>query len=184
MISKDPQPREALKYFMAKRGYKYMGEGMYAMVFESNQGYIVKVYGIGREETNDVENFDPLVFYYFCKKMNSKFLPKFGTARKLKIGDVNYILITTEKLSHKPTDPNILEHTEDLMYYPLQDAIDQNVDIRKLVEKHGIDTFKGLHEVVEKVCKAGDCEDLSNPYGENIMYRGNTIVINDPWAYT
>jgi len=176
--------RYNLLNFLEKRGYTYQGQGSSAAVFAPSAGnYLVKVYGTDRDD--DVSwNYDPLKFYRLCKKINNQFVPRFGTPKKITVSGVEYIVLPTEKLSHSPVDENIREYEEDLLYTPLNELIEENPDIADLVKKHGIKTFQGLYETVDKICEYGDCEDLDNPGGANVMYRGNIIVINDPWAYT
>lgn len=174
--------RKKLMDFMEERGYTYAGGGAYAAVFESNRGFLVKVYGTPLDHVT--YKYNPLIFYRLCKKINNKFVPKFGTPRKFKVDKIWYIALPTEKLSNNPTDKAIEEYSVDLMFTPLKKLIEEEEGIRELVKKHGIDTFNGLYETVTKICKQHDCDDLDSPFGQNYLYRGNTIVITDPWAYT
>lgn len=171
--------RVALNSFMEKRGYKFVGQGNHASVFESNRGFLVKVYGETAFEGN-IATYDPLVFYRLCKKINNKFVPKFGNPKRFTVNNKEYIALPTEKLSTTPTDFDILKIVHWIDRYPL-DRVMNISKFKPIIEKHR-ENLEGFFETVEEICNKHDCGDLFAT--NNIMYRGNTPVINDPWYET
>lgn len=195
----EDRDREPLKQFMQKRGYRYIGEGNYALVFQKNKNVVLKVYGV--DKTVPIfGTFDPLVFYRVSKKINNPFVPKFGTPRKFTVDGINYIAIPSERLSKHPQNPNMQQAWS--MYYSshwpnsgtaiesLEKALKEANRSRQKQIKKAINTLKtvnpkildGYRETVDQVCKDLNCDDLSMP--GNIMWRGNRPIINDPYAYT
>jgi hypothetical protein len=183
------QRRIDLVKFIIKRGYQFVGQGHYAAVFRYKPGMLVKVYGELREEVDPQwGQYDPLVFYHLAKKINNKFVPWFGNYKQFKYQGKPYTVIPTEELSRLPPDKNLYRPNDHFAFVDLlsemtlSKARKKYPDIEAAVKKHGYETFNGFYETVEQVCHVHPCQDLFQ--GDNVLWRENTPVINDPWVFT
>lgn len=190
---------EPLKQFMKQRGYSFQGQGNYASVFQKNKNTVLKVFKV--DKNNLVYGvFDPMVFYNKARAVNTEFVPRFGVAKKITVAGENYLVIPSERLSKHPTNPNMRQAWGEYYSYhwpnsgtaiqSLEKALGQVSRSKRKQIQQAINTLKtvgpkildGYRETQDEVCKARECEDLTNP--DNIMWRGNTPVINDPYANT
>ena len=183
------QSRIDLVNFIKKRGYQFVGQGQYAAVFKYKPGMLVKVYGELREnDRSQWGQYDPLVFYHLAKKINNKFVPWFGNYKQFKYQGKTYTAILTEELSRLPPDKNLYRPNNHYAFIDLlremtlSEARKKYPDIEEAIKKHGYETFNGFYETVELVCQVHPCDDLF--HGNNVLWRENTPVINDPWSFT
>jgi len=190
-----------LMEFLESRGYKFMGEGQDAMVFRNGRGTVLKVYGFNQDPGRGDKPRDQFKFYRIAKKINSPFVPRFGEPKTISVKGITYTIIPTEELSAMPQDPEMeytlvtwLRHCEpyDLPVYAglthalnnwtspaAQKTINRGIDY---LNKVGTNTFDGFEKVLVKICRSGNCNDAIENSDSNIMWRGNTPVINDPYA--
>ena len=173
---------EKIKKLMLDRGWKVLGQGSWAMVFEKGP-LLVKAYGLPHK-LDQMQGFeyDPVEFVNAANKLRAqgnKCVPKFGTVHK--IG--SYTLVPTERLNEYSKTPN----WDNLFDYVLHD------NSRNPLRKQRIENIKQLvpdwqqmatdyDQAINYLCNLHNCDDLDN--AGNTMWRGDWPVINDPWAST
>lgn len=169
--------REQLLNYMEQRGYEFVGQGNYAAVFRKpGRRALIKVYGTALTFANS-SHYNPLVFYRMAKSINNRHVPRFGTPRQLRVGTTAYLAIPTEELQEYPADDRIAELLPTLLKNPLEQVLQNNRAAQKL---SGLDLsqFQDLHQTYRRICDYLDCDSLESG---NVLWRGNTPVINDPW---
>ena len=207
--------RNQLKEFLTARGYTYVGEGSYAAVFLSPHGGLFKVYGTrypGIEFSSRL-TFDPLEFYRVARRINTPYVPRFGTPRKFTVDGQEYIGLPTEHLDELPEQRGLKRALNFMADYAEKESpSDRYVDSGNkisIVDKMKIHLKslsnaaplkKKLEQVIalaepfgsmwddffeteQLVCSQHSCDDFDYT-GGNLLWRGNVPVINDPYAYT
>lgn len=184
---------DKLKDWLMSKNFKKAGEGGYATVYVSEtENFVVKV-NDGHFDNNYVD------FINFCHRNKSnQHLPKIGQIKKLskESGD-KWFVVFIEKL--EPFDirkvfgvePNEYEKILDFFFKLINkpSKISNKDVIKQLIESGLSETqytnqLADIGNTVHDFCDqySIDPKDFLDMHDDNLMMRGNTIVVIDPVA--
>lgn len=166
-----------LELELLRQGWKRLGKGAYAMVFEHPKfPYVFKIF------YNDPDYFQ--YFNWARQHQSNPHVPKIK-GKYIKINEKTYA-VRMEKLDHLPSfdtaiekyiDPELQSKTKlDISYYRNVDKLSLYTNLSFLKQN-----FPDLYEVLNYV-KSNFQLISQDLHGGNIMLRDDTIVITDPVA--
>lgn len=167
-----------LNAYMKKLGYSYIGQGTDAHVFAKEQGSVVKVLIPKSGDISTAKN-PFLAFLNYCEKnAGNPHLPKFTETTKepIQIGSEKFDQVVMERL--QDVDPKY----EDLLV-SITDSIEEGKPLDPQYQPY-TKFYQTLKSVMLTGRKLGFENDIITFQSVNIMQRGNTLVIIDPWTGT
>jgi|688.fasta_scaffold394316_2 hypothetical protein len=197
-IINEAHNRGDMKSVLTARGYKLLGTGYYATVWQAPNGTILKVFSASEEQDyhdktwlapnykqypDDLKDF--LMFYHYVKQHPSPYLPKFGKLKRVTVDNREYVIVTTEPLSATSTNPK----TEDAFRSIIvnggattwEGIIEDNPRDVDILNKYGPRTFMPVALLAAHLSSISPTWDFSDHLSRNIMFRGDIPIINDPW---
>ena len=185
----DGKPFDKFYNYIQQHGFKRLGTGTFANVYEK-PGYpwVFKLF----------KDDDPYIWYYkYCRaNQNNPHVPRIK-GNLIKISDDTFC-VRMEKLTPYPETPEykkLYDHIRYALYQLLDDAYSGVIDplgwqpnekeiIRRQEALHFLKhTYPQLYKVLVDLANHGTDWDL-DLHDNNLMLRGNTIVITDPIAHT
>ena len=166
---------ELLNAHMAKLGYENIGAGTDAQVFAKETGPVKKILMPESGDISTAEN-SFLAFYNYCQQ-NSRnpHLPKFHQIQdNIELDGEKFRQITMERLEE--VDPEY----EDMLV-SMTDGIEDGKPLDPQYQPY-IKFYQTLKSVMLTGRKLGFENDIITFQSVNIMQRGNTLVIIDPWT--
>ena len=167
-----------LNTHMKKLGYSYIGHGTDAHVFAKEQGSVIKVLIPKSGDISTAKN-PFLAFLNYCEKnANNPHLPKFIeiTKEPIQLGSEKFDQVVMERLQE--VDPKY----EDLLV-SITDSIEEGKPLDPSYQPY-TKFYQTLKSVMLTGRKLGFENDIITFQSVNIMQRGNTLVIVDPWTGT
>ena len=165
-----------LNAYMKKLGYSYIGHGTDAHVFSKEAGSVTKVLIPKSGDISTAKN-PFLAFLNYCKKnAGNPHLPKFTETTKepIQLGSEKFDQVVMERLQE--VDPKY----EDLLV-SITDSIEDGKPLDPQYQPY-IKFYQTLKSVMLTGRKLGFENDIITFQSVNIMQRGNTLVIIDPWT--
>jgi hypothetical protein len=165
-----------LNAYMQKLGYSYIGHGTDAHVFAKEEGPVVKVLIPENGDISTAKN-PFLAFLNYCEKnANNPYLPKFieTTKQPIQLGAEKFDQVVMERLEE--LDPDYDEMIIDMMY-----SIDEGRPLDPQYRQYA-NFYKTLKSVIATGTKLGFSNDIIAHDYSNVMQRGDTLVIADPWV--
>jgi len=165
-----------LNDYMQKLGYSYIGHGTDAHVFAKEEGPVVKVLIPENGDISTAKN-PFLAFLNYCEKnANNPHLPKFieTTKQPIQLGSEKFDQVVMERLEE--LDPDYDEMIIDMMY-----SIDEGRPLDPQYRQYA-SFYKTLKSVIATGTKLGFSNDIIAHDYSNVMQRGDTLVIADPWV--
>jgi len=166
---------------MKDQGYSkhILGSGLYGVVFEKpGTDFVYKLF--------DVDDYGYKAYLDFTRQnQNNIHIPKIGKPLKLKIGKINAYIVKLERLE----ELNLSNPKHEQQYKLIISIISS---LEKIKTNNPMRT--GAMNFLKKVDKTdpdlvniiADINDISTSemdmHPGNVMMRGNTIVITDPYA--
>jgi hypothetical protein len=183
---KDDDPEEKLNEFdharhvkllnahMQKLGYENIGAGTDAQVFAKETGPVKKILMPESGDISTAEN-SFLAFYNYCQaNARNPHLPKFHQIQdNIELDGERFRQITMERLEE--VDPEY----EDMLV-SMTDGIEDGTPLDPQYQPY-IKFYQTLKSVMLTGRKLGFENDIITFQSVNIMQRGNTLVITDPW---
>lgn len=200
--------RPTIDATMAANGFHKLGDGVDALVYTKEEGKVVKILSPLNDNLRSAK-FPIMSFYLFCRQhANSPYLPKFYPVdgkpwKDFYIGEDRFVEIHMERLqpfpmknamgqllvqmiaiaSHGKTWEQFLKRYSDFSKLP---SYDRNLPV---VFKQVLDSpehkkmFKDIFAIAHQLAVVGDQRGYEfDMHIDNIMMRGNTPVITDPWV--
>ena len=195
-----------IKKDLKKKGYKFLGSGVDQMAFlEPGSGLVLKIFGTQDYLHSKPDSFsdDHKMFFIwakFCmKNPNNPFLPKFYGYESFVYDNCNYLQIRQEQLKESGDIGDYVSSASEYMRYGL--SAKELFALAKKQSKHDdSDDEDGYSEVIQCIQLLGEkgallllktLEQLRaigkehkwiwDLHDENVMCRGKTPVIIDPW---
>jgi len=165
-----------LNAYMQKLGYSYIGHGTDAHVFAKEEGPVIKVLIPENGDISTAKN-PFLAFLNYCEKnANNPHLPKFieTTKQPIQLGAEKFDQVVMERLEE--LDPDYDEMIIDMMY-----SIDEGRPLDPQYRQYA-NFYKTLKSVIATGTKLGFSNDIIAHDYSNVMQRGDTLVIADPWV--
>jgi len=165
-----------LNDYMNKLGYSYIGHGTDAHVFAKEEGPVIKVLIPENGDISTAKN-PFLAFLNYCEKnANNPHLPKFieTTKQPIQLGVEKFDQVVMERLEE--LDPDYDEMIIDMMY-----SIDEGRPLDPQYRQYA-NFYKTLKSVIATGTKLGFSNDIIAHDYSNVMQRGDTLVIADPWV--
>ena len=165
-----------LNDYMNKLGYSYIGHGTDAHVFAKEEGPVIKVLIPENGDISTAKN-PFLAFLNYCEKnANNPHLPKFieTTKQPIQLGAEKFDQVVMERLEE--LDPDYDEMIIDMMY-----SIDEGSPLDPQYRQY-TNFYKTLKSVIATGTKLGFSNDIIAHDYSNVMQRGDTLVIADPWV--
>ena len=165
-----------LKTYMKKLGYSYVGHGTDAHVFAKEEGSVIKVL-IPRSGDISTAKNPFLAFLNYCtKNAGNPHLPKFieTTKQPIQLGSEKFDQVVMERLQE--VDPEY-----ENMLVSMVDGIEDGKPLDPQYQPY-IKFYQTLKSVMLTGRKLGFENDIITFQSVNIMQRGNTLVIIDPWT--
>jgi len=172
---------DLIRAHMHKLGYDQLGDGTDAQVFAKKTGPVIKILV---PESGDIKTADNtfLAFYDYCQKNKSNpHLPKFVEVQgqhhaTFEMDGEQFRQIAMERLQE--LDPDY-----DDMILDMVDDAEQNKPLNQEYKKYAkfYETMKSIISTGRKLDFSIDIMDFNN---SNVMQRGKTLVIMDPWVTT
>jgi len=174
------------------KGYKRLGAGVDQTAYrEPGTGLVLKIFG-----TQGGESFsrDHRMFFawakYCMKNSTNPFLPKFSGYESFVLDGDRYLQIRQEAL--KPADymgdtlseiADSVEHNGIRNFKQLDKQLEGYYYYQMLKEQLGADAMKMLFATIRQVYLTGERNGWNfDLHSGNIMRRGKTPVIVDPWV--
>jgi hypothetical protein len=163
-----------LNTHMKKLGYKNIGAGTDAQVFAKETGPVKKILMPKSGDISTAEN-SFLAFYNYCQaNARNPHLPKFHQIQdNIELDGERFRQITMERLEE--VDPEY----EDMLV-SMTDGIEDGTPLDPQYQPY-IKFYQTLKSVMLTGRKLGFENDIITFQSCNIMQRGNTLVIMDPW---
>jgi len=163
-----------LNAHMQKLGYENIGAGTDAQVFAKETGPVKKILMPESGDISTAEN-SFLAFYNYCQaNARNPHLPKFHQIQdNIELDGERFRQITMERLEE--VDPEY----EDMLV-SMTDGIEDGTPLDPQYQPH-IKFYQTLKSVMLTGRKLGFENDIITFQSCNIMQRGNTLVIMDPW---
>ena len=165
-----------LNDYMQKLGYSYIGHGTDAHVFAKEEGPVVKVLIPENGDITTAKN-PFLAFLNYCEKnANNPYLPKFveTTKQPIQLGAEKFDQVVMERLEE--LDPDYDEMIMDMI-----ESIEQGQPLDPQYKPYA-KFYQTLKSVMQTGNKLGFSNDIIAFDYSNVMQRGNTPVIADPWV--
>jgi hypothetical protein len=164
-----------LNAHMKKLGYENIGAGTDAQVFAKETGPVKKILMPKSGDISTAEN-SFLAFYNYCQaNARNPHLPKFHQIQdNIELDGERFRQITMERLEE--VDPEY----EDMLV-SMTDGIEDGTPLDPQYQPH-IKFYQTLKSVMLTGRKLGFENDIITFQSVNIMQRGNTLVIIDPWT--
>jgi hypothetical protein len=166
---------ELLNAYMQKLGYENIGAGLDAQVFAKETGPVKKILMPESGDISTAEN-SFLAFYNYCQaNARNPHLPKFLKINKdIELDGERFRQITMERLQE--VDPDY-----DDMIMDMVESIEAGQPLDPQYKKHA-GFYQTLKSVIDTGRKSGFEIDIMDFNNSNVMQRGNTLVIADPWT--
>jgi len=163
-----------LNAHMQKLGYENIGAGTDAQVFAKETGPVKKILMPESGDISTAEN-SFLAFYNYCQaNARNPHLPKFHQIQdNIELDGERFRQITMERLEE--VDPEY----EDMLV-SMTDGIEEGKPLDPQYQPY-IKFYQTLKSVMLTGRKLGFENDIITFQSCNIMQRGNTLVIMDPW---
>jgi len=163
-----------LNAHMQKLGYENIGAGTDAQVFAKETGPVKKILMPESGDISTAEN-SFLAFYNYCQtNARNPHLPKFHQIQdNIELDGERFRQITMERLEE--VDPEY----EDMLV-SMTDGIEDGTPLDPQYRPY-IKFYQTLKSVMLTGRKLGFENDIITFQSCNIMQRGNTLVIMDPW---
>jgi len=163
-----------LNAHMQKLGYENIGAGTDAQVFAKETGPVKKILMPESGDISTAEN-SFLAFYNYCQaNARNPHLPKFHQIQdNIELDGERFRQITMERLEE--VDPEY----EDMLV-SMTDGIEDGTPLDPQYQPH-IKFYQTLKSVMLTGRKLGFENDIITFQSCNVMQRGNTLVIMDPW---
>ena len=163
-----------LNAHMQKLGYENIGAGTDAQVFAKETGPVKKILMPESGDISTAEN-SFLAFYNYCQEnARNPHLPKFQQIQdNIELDGEKFRQITMERLEE--VDPEY----EDMLV-SMTDGIEDGKPLDPQYQPY-IKFYQTLKSVMLTGRKLGFENDIITFQSCNIMQRGNTLVIADPW---
>jgi hypothetical protein len=164
-----------LNTHMKKLGYENIGAGTDAQVFAKETGPVKKILMPKSGDISTAEN-SFLAFYNYCQaNARNPHLPKFHQIQdNIELDGERFRQITMERLEE--VDPEY----EDMLV-SMTDGIEDGTPLDPQYQPY-IKFYQTLKSVMLTGRKLGFENDIITFQSVNIMQRGNTLVIIDPWT--
>jgi hypothetical protein len=164
-----------LNAHMQKLGYENIGAGTDAQVFAKETGPVKKILMPKSGDISTAEN-SFLAFYNYCQaNARNPHLPKFHQIQdNIELDGERFRQITMERLEE--VDPEY----EDMLV-SMTDGIEDGTPLDPQYQPY-IKFYQTLKSVMLTGRKLGFENDIITFQSCNIMQRGNTLVIADPWT--
>lgn len=163
-----------LNAYMEKLGYKNIGAGLDAQVFAKETGPVTKIL---MPESGDISTAENpfLAFYNYCQaNARNPHLPKFLDINKdIELDGEKFRQITMERLQE--VDPDY-----DDMIIDMIESIEEGQPLDPQYRQHA-KFYQTLKSVMATGSRLGFENDIMDFNNSNVMQRGNTLVIADPW---
>jgi len=191
----------AIKKEMVKKGYKFLGSGADQMAFlEPGTGHVLKIFGTQdhlegqkTEFSDDHKMF--LTWAKFCmQNSNNKFLPKFFGYDSFVYRNYNYLQIRQERLTSSGVLGKYLAEIAEW----LESGTEKSIMNPKMNSKFpslqrvvtlatpligGEEELRAFLTTAKSLRKISDRKEWQwDLHHQNIMKRGSTPVIMDPWV--
>ena len=166
---------ELLNAHMEKLGYENIGAGLDAQVFAKETGPVKKILMPESGDISTAEN-SFLAFYNYCQtNAKNPHLPKFLNIDKdIELDGEKFRQITMERLAE--VDPDYDDMIMDMM-----ESIEAGQPLDPQYRQHA-KFYQTLKSVIDTGRKSGFEIDIMDFNNSNVMQRGNTLVIADPWT--
>jgi hypothetical protein len=163
-----------LNAHMQKLGYENIGAGTDAQVFAKETGPVKKILMPESGDISTAEN-SFLAFYNYCQaNARNPHLPKFHQIQdNIELDGERFRQITMERLEE--ADPEY----EDMLV-SMTDGIEDGTPLDPQYQPY-VKFYQTLKSVMLTGRKLGFENDIITFQSCNIMQRGNTLVIMDPW---
>lgn len=194
---------QSLRQIVKKHGWYLLGEGIEATVAEHPKRiYVLKIWPKGSNYEHFVE--------FVQENQSNPHVPRFSRYARAVPG-TKYMYVRMEKLSHIPHTKLIKSYPAELIWiyaigvknnitslsgnpwYFVSDQMDRfgikvdantdlETDLKEVWEKFGFPSPSWI-EICENLIRAAQQHGISrfDLHGENVMTRGQTLVITDPW---
>ena len=168
---------------MKKMGYKKLGGGADAQVYAKTEDQVIKIL-IPSDATNvSIAEKAFLEFYKFCKaNQRNPHLPKFFKIQGQDYSDFyidgeRFIQIAQERLTEIPAPSKY-----DEMLFDMINSVENDAPLERTYPGYEL-----LYKTLQSVSKLGkilgfDSDFIKTDDDFNIMLRGQTLVITDPWV--
>jgi hypothetical protein len=166
---------ELLNAHMQKLGYENIGAGLDAQVFAKETGPVKKILMPENGDISSAEN-SFLAFYNYCQtNAKNPHLPKFHSIQEnIELDGEKFRLITMERLQE--VDPDYDDMIMDMM-----ESIEQGQPLDPQYRQHA-KFYQTLKSVMTTGSQLGFENDIMDFNNSNVMQRGNTLIIADPWT--
>jgi hypothetical protein len=167
---------------MKKMGYQRLGGGRDAQVYAKQQGNIIKILIPQDEKTVRSAEIPFLEFYKYCQaNQKNPHLPKFGEIQGQDYADFyidgeRFVQIAQERLLDIPAPSEY-----DDMLFDMINSVENNTPLEQRYPGYEL-FYKTLKSVAQRGRALGFENDFIKSDDDfNIMLRGKTLVITDPW---
>ena len=167
---------------MKKMGYRRLGGGRDAQVYAKQEGSIIKILIPQDGKTVGSAEIPFLEFYKYCRaNQKNPHLPKFGQIQGQDYADFHldgerFVQIAQERLSDIPAPSEY-----DDMLFDMINSVENNTPLEQKYQGYEL-FYKTLKSVAQRGRELGFENDFIKSDDDfNIMLRGKTLVITDPW---
>jgi|688.fasta_scaffold01844_28 hypothetical protein len=167
---------------MKKMGYRRLGGGRDAQVYAKQEGNIIKILIPQDGKTVRSAEIPFLEFYKYCRaNQKNPHLPKFGKIQGQDYADFHldgerFVQIAQERLSDIPAPSEY-----DDMLFDMINSVENNTPLEQQYPSYEL-FYKTLKSVAQRGRELGFENDFIKSDDDfNIMLRGKTLVITDPW---
>jgi hypothetical protein len=168
---------------MKKMGYRGLGGGGDAQVYAKAQGPVIKILIPADAKNVSSAEIPFLEFYKFCmNNRNNPHLPKFANIQGQDYADFyidgeRFVQIAQERL----TEISAPSEYDDMLFEMI-DSVERNVPLEGQYPGYEL-FYKTLQAVTRRGRDLGFENDFIKSDDDfNIMLRGQTLVITDPWV--
>lgn len=166
---------------------RFIGKGDTASVFLTPRNTVLKVYGPSfQRRDSSADQVMAKTFVSFIKEHPSKYLPVVYSEKEIELDNQHIYIVETEHLSHGSLASAISKCLENYDYKTLSLERVKQLYPRDYEEFTKSYSEQEIHEILtlwRDVQSEGVRHVYSNDIGpENIMFRGNTPVLHDPWT--
>jgi hypothetical protein len=193
---------------MAANGFHKLGDGIDSLVYAKDEGRVVKILAPMNDDLRGAK-FPIMSLYLFSRQHpDNPYLPKFYPVdgkpwKDFYIGTDRFVEIHMERLqpfprknamgqllvqmiaiaSHGKTWEQFVERYTNFSKMPIYDS-NLPVVLKKVLESpEHKKMFKGIFDTAVQLVALGDKRGYEiDMHLDNIMLRGNTPVITDPWV--
>jgi hypothetical protein len=187
----DTPAARSIEKLAQKNGYHRIGDGWDSTVWiKGGSNEVVKILMPEGKHAYAKNAF--LAFYSYCQyNQGNPHLPKFSTPRTFPVGAVNFMFVTMERLQSLDRFYGELVHLlGDLSgmnadWYQTEEELnvyynDEGVELAE----NELNRIRGFYETLLDIRNSPEGEGFVWDMHEgNAMFRGNTLVVIDPWVY-